>query len=1190
MSVIFLKSITLNIRYMNRQQELAMEFIIGRAGSGKTYKCIEDIRERIIKSPSGPLLLLLVPEHMTYRVEHELAEAMPDKGFMRVMVVGFRRFARHILNIEGGAITPHLSDIGKRLLIKSILEKNIDDLNIFKKAANKRGFSETLINCIEEFQGYGISPDELSNAAGGENTDFSKKIHELSFIYSRYVDEITGKYSDAGNMVDEAIERLQTSSMLDGAEAWIDGFIFFNPQEQEIVSTLLKRCKDLHITFTMDTNISRENSNETGIFHKSWETMRVIKQKADDMGVSVKFTYLDKAWRFHHSSLAMMEKCLFMPEKRDTVKDDSDEGESCAIHVVESATRRLEMAAVAADMIRLARDSGFRWCDMGILVRDEDSYEALGTVLSDYKIPYFIDQKRLGTHHPLAELIRSSLEAVRTWQRNPIIRAIRTEFFSITRNQADMLENYVREFGIRGKRWTMDEAWKWYRRHSLEETNMSESDADYLTKIDVIRRKATEPLKYLSDALKGAADAEDMTKALFDYLEYLNVPETLARWTDEANSKGMLDEAKEHESIWNSIMGLFDQIVMAGGKEKISLVDYTGLVEDGLDAILLGMIPPGLDYVTIAPFDQNSLNNLRAIYIVGANNGVMPRGSVEKGLLSDADRLYLRDAGLELPQGTFEGSCRERLLLYKGFTEATDYLWVSYPLADSEGGGLMPSPLVKTIRGMLPLSFDSLPLESSERQDMTLIAEAHEAVSGLSAALRGLREHNSIADFWNDIWNYSLSDESLSRLAHTATSGLFAKPKESLIPKQLAEKIYTKNKRLRASVTRFESFQECPFQHFSKYGLKLQEREKYKFQVPDLGNLLHEALAMYGRTLRDKHIRWSEVLEEDRNRIIKEIVDSIAPRVKSELLLSSAQYRNIIIRIEAAAQKAIRRLSAMDAVSKYHPTAFEKGFGKGIGSMPPLTYYLDDGYKMEITGQIDRIDVDDSSSEKYFLIIDYKSGSPMLNIIDVYYGIELQLLTYLLVVYNSMKENHHERIPAAILYSYIIQEIKSLDKKISKGEADKEIQNAMKMPGWILADPDVIRAIDSTQSFIKVKLKNDGGIYKANMKYVKSVEEFFALMSYVSILLEDTGRRIMAGDIKAEPTLRGSGSSARKACDLCIYKDICGFDTLIQGYNYREITSNMQDEEIMKEIEEKVSRTGDATMHSKDYIKGVDMV
>ena len=148
MSVIFLKSITLNIRYMNRQQELAMEFIIGRAGSGKTYKCIEDIRERIIKSPSGPLLLLLVPEHMTYRVEHELAEAMPDKGFMRVMVVGFRRFARHILNIEGGAITPHLSDIGKRLLIKSILEKNIDDLNIFKKAANKRGFSETLINCI----------------------------------------------------------------------------------------------------------------------------------------------------------------------------------------------------------------------------------------------------------------------------------------------------------------------------------------------------------------------------------------------------------------------------------------------------------------------------------------------------------------------------------------------------------------------------------------------------------------------------------------------------------------------------------------------------------------------------------------------------------------------------------------------------------------------------------------------------------------------------------------------------------------------------------------------------------------------------------------------------------------------------------------------------------------------------------
>ena len=151
-------------------------------------------------------------------------------------------------------------------------------------------------------------------------------------------------------------------------------------------------------------------------------------------------------------------------------------------------------------------------------------------------------------------------------------------------------------------------------------------------------------------------------------------------------------------------MGLLDQLVETSGEELPDRKEYEAVLGEGLDALEISLIPPGLDYVTIASFDQNSLDNVRAVYILGANEGIMPRRSQEKGLLSDAERLYLADAGVELSSGSVEGSFGEKYLLYRGFTEAREYLWVSYALADAAGNGLEPSPLVRRLRENAPLN------------------------------------------------------------------------------------------------------------------------------------------------------------------------------------------------------------------------------------------------------------------------------------------------------------------------------------------------------------------------------------------------------------------------------------------------------------------------------------------------------
>ena len=145
-----------------------LDFIIGRAGTGKTRACLEAMRERLQENPLGPALILLLPEHMTFKVERELAESIPQgKGFLRSYVFGFRRFARHVLLETGHMKVPRISEVGRRLLLRKILTKHQKekDLDVFARAVRQRGFTESLSDAIKEFKSYRLTTDVLREAA-----------------------------------------------------------------------------------------------------------------------------------------------------------------------------------------------------------------------------------------------------------------------------------------------------------------------------------------------------------------------------------------------------------------------------------------------------------------------------------------------------------------------------------------------------------------------------------------------------------------------------------------------------------------------------------------------------------------------------------------------------------------------------------------------------------------------------------------------------------------------------------------------------------------------------------------------------------------------------------------------------------------------------------------------------------------
>ena len=672
-----------------------LELIIGRAGTGKTLSCLRQMQSTATLERQ----YLLVPAYMTYRVEREFAEI--TGGSLNTYILSFQRFAQQILSEEGGSITPRLTDIGRRLLLKKILlnrNKN-DQLKYFAKAAKQRGFSESLAEQLKEFRSYSIDAETLRDLTFETEDELADKVTDLAMLADDFRTTIEGRKTDDEDMLELAAEMISQSTALKNAEVFIDGFIFFDPQQRNIIRSLLGSARNVHITLTMEPTVdAAENKRELGMFHRAFQTFSMLRQAAKELSINVKISRLSSTHRFKSPALALLEEKLFeFPPSNATLE------QSNGIKILEAASRRVEVEMLARDIRRLVDNEHYRYREIGVLLRDDSYADLIKPVFDKHAINYFNDAKRAGAHHPLSELIRSALEA-QSWKSEAIFRCLRTGFFDVARDDVDLLENYALEFGVRGKtKWTTPEPWDWHRREVDDDLDkQSDWQKKRSAAADQLRRQVIEPLSEFVEQMRAAKTMTRKAEVLYGLLERLSVSETLSRWSAAAQAAGDLALSREHLKIWDDVTTMLEQFSEALGDEAITSKEFEALVNEGLDALKVSLIPPGLDEVTISQFDQNSLQNARAIFILGFSDGMMPRRATEKGLFTDADRLHLRDLGLEISLGGFESSLAEKFLLYRGLTEAREYLRLSYPLADAEGKAMKPSPLLDRLKKLLP--------------------------------------------------------------------------------------------------------------------------------------------------------------------------------------------------------------------------------------------------------------------------------------------------------------------------------------------------------------------------------------------------------------------------------------------------------------------------------------------------------
>lgn len=1126
---------------------MSLHFILGRAGTGKTRYCLDSIRRELLADPEGPPLILLVPEQATFQMERALVTAPDLRGSIRAQVLSFRRLAWRVGQEVGGLTRPYISDLAQHMILRRLLERHEGELQILHRGAWRQpGFVAELAAALQELKRYRLSPADLrqvstSLQAQDRHSPLALKLHDLALLWEEMEKALAPRFLDPEDTLELLAANLLQAPSLRGAEIWVDGFIGFTPQEYAVLESLLKVCRCVHIALCLDSRELQKPVLEGDPFYPTRETLARLKDLVHRLEVPVDPpAVLDKEvpYRFLLAGeLAHLERNFFHPAA------PAWEGPVNHVRLLAATDRRAEVEGVAREIIHLCRTRCYRWRENALLVRDLELYrDLIANVFADYDIPFFIDAKRPLIQHPLVELVRAALETVaQNWAYDPLFRFLKTDLVPMSREEVDILENYVLAHGIRGSRWLDGRPWTYRRRYTLDEETATAEDSSDLERINDLRDKVVTFLGPLDRALRQARNCREMTLALYNLLLRLKVPEQLESWRSRAMAVGLWDEAQEHAQIWETVVQTLEQLVEILGEEALTLDEYTKVLTAGLEGQRLGLIPQGLDQVLVTSLDRSRHPEVRAAFLLGANEGIFPARPAALGFFKDAEREELEQKGLNLAPGSTRRLLDEQHLVYIALTRSREFLYLSYALADEEGRALRPSPVIGRLKALLPglrETFLGAEPDLQGASPLNLIARPAPALSHLAGRLRQLVAGRTPDPVWFEVYNWARQHPLYRQHLEKIITAIFYANREEPLQPEVSRALYGET--LKTSVSRLERFRACPFAHFLGDGLRLKERQRYKLVPPDLGQFFHAALKELAETLEREQLDWSRLEVGQCQQLCREIVAELAPRLQNEILLSTARYRYLTRKLEQTLERAAAVLAKEARYSTFRPAGLEVAFGPR-GQLPPLRITMPGGQVLEISGRIDRVDVAPGQQGLWVRIIDYKSSSTDLKLAEVYWGLKLQLLTYLEVLLTHGQDLLGQPcLPAAVLYFPVINPLVRSSGPSQDRDIEEELLKKFKMKGLLLGDPGALSLMDN-------RWPQPSPLLPGSKSSILSPEQFALLRQHMRRILEDTGRQILEGVISISP-YRRKGSSP---CPHCPYRQVCGFDPLLPGNSYR---------------------------------------
>ncbi|PKR78307.1 helicase-exonuclease AddAB subunit AddB [Halalkalibacillus sediminis] len=1156
---------------------MGLQFILGRAGSNLSTYCLEDIESSLKKDPTGDPIFYIVPDQMAFQQEYDLLRKSDLSGSTRAQVFSFSRLAWYIFHEVGGGTKPFISSTGIQMMLRKLSEQHKDSLSTFQKALEKQGFIEQLEAMITELKRYRITPDVLDRIVD-EMQDFQhlnanekalqQKLEDLLLIFQHLEEQLKGHYIDSEDQLEMMVEKIEESNVLNGATIYIDGFHRFTPQEFFVIEAFMRNAKDVKIALTYD-EASNQN-NQLDLFYQTKTTYETLKEIAKQSSI-VEYPPMKR-----YPDEQLQQEAFQHLERHFETHPVPVYGKDAPVDIVEAVHPRAEVERTAQEIIRLVRDEGFRYREIALLIRESNTYhDLIETIFEDYNIPLFIDEKKTMLNHPFIELIRTGLEVVESnWRYDAIFRLLKTGFirpsdetYPLDEEAIDTLENYVLEYGIRRKdQWLSEKTWTYQRFSGLDFRKQTTEEIEFQEKINSYRLQVVEALSTFDRSMNQAGTVKEKCRVLYEWVEDVQVPNKLEQLRDDYEEAGQVEIAREQEQAWQSTMELLDEMVEMLGEEEVDQRLFIQMMDAGFDTLTFSHVPPTIDHVIIGNVERSRITNVRASFLLGVNDGTFPMKPPSDGMVTDEERAILEEKGLLLADRADRVLLDDRFYIYLAFNLASERLWVSYPLSDEEGRTKIPASIVKRLETMFPEAKKHWVLDDEDEvEPLRFITNPTKSRAILTAELSKYLRGYPVNDVYWDTLHWYMEHETKDENTRLILESLFYQNKPSNLQQVTAKEMFDQT--IRSSVSRLETYHQCSYQYFARYTLGLKERQGFQLDAPDIGQLFHESLRMITDWVHEDGKALFQLTKQEILHYVKKAMDKLAPVLHHQILFSSNRYRFILKKLEQVVIRATSMLVHQAKNSDFTPAGVEIGFGQKQ-KLPPLQLNLSNGYMLELSGRVDRVDQTTIDDQLYLRVIDYKSSSKDLSLVDVYYGLALQMLTYLDVVLTHSGDWLGKKAdPAGVLYFHVhnptIQDPKSQDDEA----IEKELEKSYKMKGLLLEKESIAQAMDNSlesgvSTIAPFGVKKDGS-FRSGSKTVN--EEMFQRMNqYVRSLMTNAGEEIVGGEVHLNPFQKKD----TVACTYCPYQSVCQFDSSLEENNFRRLNEG-KDEEILAKMIEK---------------------
>lgn len=1134
---------------------MSLQLILGNSGAGKSYTLYSTILEEAKKHPKKTYLVI-VPEQFTMQTQKELVALSPSHVLMNIDILSFQRLAYRIFEEVGKQQQPVLEETGKTLVLQRVIQEKAKELGILSSSLKKQGTVNEMKSLVSELMQYDIRPaamDEMCKKSEKKPV-LAYKLKDVQIIYQGFADYLKERYLAPEEILDVLCDFIDESRLMKDAEVVLDGFTGFTPIQNKLMRKILKLAKRVRVTITMDEAASREKmKSPQHLFHMSSVMRESLVTLAKEEHVPIEPEYWvhpGKMSRFSNASaLSYLERHLFRFGNHRYEQAQEE------IQIFAASNPKEEMEAIAQRIRRMVRENGYRYGDFAVITGDLPTYGAYARqVMKDCQVPCFVDEKHSIMMNPFVEYLCAVLNMLtEQFTYESVFRYLRCGLSGLSVDEVDELENYCIAVGVRGwKQWNEH----WVRRYrGMEEGSIEE--------LNRIRECFVEEVQGLKEAMEGRTiSVEERTRALYHFICKGQIEQKLREKELFFKERLQLDLEKEYAQIYAAIMDLLDKMVQILGQEKITLADYQQLLEAGLSEAKVGIIPPNADQVLVGDMERTRLKDIRVLFFAGVNDSVIPKRKGSGGILSEADRDFLEEQQVELAPNARETMYVQRFSLYRNLTKPSDRLILSYAKASGQGQALSPAYLISSICRLFP----GIAVEDSSTAG---IREAEQPSMAQQFLLDGFYTARSreMPGEWKELLSWYLRSSSWETLCRQWIEQIYRAKPEDYIGKKAARALYSTT--LEGSTTQLERFAACAFAHFLQYGLEIQERQEYEFKAVDMGNVIHQALEQFSKNLKKYRLSWRELDEQTRDKLIDESVEEMIHDYGNTILESSERNRYMILRVKRILRRTVWALQKQLQNGKYEPNRFEISFSMEE-DLEAIHFRLSEDEKLRLRGRIDRVDRYEEEDIIYVKVIDYKSGSTSMDLIALYYGLQLQLVVYMNAAVEWEQRNHPEKRvePAGIFYYQVKDPMAEGSLEESEEELEQKLLTQLRVNGLVRSDEKIIKDMDETLGpgkkswVIPVAYNKNGSLSRYSQ--IADKEQFDALSTYVNRKILELGREILNGNVKLAPYKM----KKRTACDYCSYRKVCGFDEKSPGYDYRQLPS-FADEELWKKMTER---------------------